>query len=85
MQTFWLDRIDDATGISGLGLVAEGVIFNDGTVAMRWLSDHTSTAIYSSIDEVEAIHGHNGGTKILLGGHADPSMYRRGPTWTQTI
>lgn len=64
MRQFSLNRIEDETGISGIGVVAQGVIFADGRVAMRWLTAHTSFCFYDSIDEVEAIHGHNGRTRI---------------------
>lgn len=58
-------RVDDS-GISGTGRVAEGVEFADGTVAMRWLSETASTAIYGSLGDVEAIHGHAGHTEVVL-------------------
>lgn len=61
---FYLERIEDETGISGTGRVAEGFVFQDGTVSLRWLTDLRSTAIYNSLQEVEAIHGHNGKTKV---------------------
>ena len=64
MQTFVLVRDSDPTGISGTGVVAEGVVFSDGTVAMRWTSEHTSTAIYRSVEDVATIHGHEGATRI---------------------
>jgi hypothetical protein len=64
MRLFQLERAVDETGVSGTGVVAQGVEFDDGTVAMRWLSEHTSTAIYEHIGDVETIHGHNGATKI---------------------
>lgn len=64
-KEFYLDRIADATGISGTGRVAHGVVFDDGTVVLRWLTRHRSTCLYSDIGEVEAIHGHNGSTKIV--------------------
>lgn len=62
--TFDLVRLKDATGVSGTGKVAEGVVFMDGTVAMRWLTEHRSTAIYESAREVVAIHGHGGLTVL---------------------
>ncbi len=64
MRLFSLVRHEDETGVSGTGIVAEGVEFGDGTVAMRWVSEHTSTAIYFSIDDVERIHGHDGKTQV---------------------
>lgn len=66
MRTFHLQRETDETGVSGVGRVAEGVVFTDGTCAMRWLSEHTSTAIYTDIEKVRYIHGHKGLTKIVF-------------------
>lgn len=63
-RRFQLFRIEDETGVSGTGVIVEGVEFSDGSVALRWLSDRTSTAIYGSIDDVEAIHGHGGKTRV---------------------
>jgi len=61
---FHLVRTQDVTGISGTGRVAGGVVFPDGTVAMRWNTDVASTAFYDSIADVEEIHGHNGATVV---------------------
>jgi len=30
MKPFWLQRVEDDSGVSGVGLVAEGVIFSNG-------------------------------------------------------
>lgn len=62
---FELHRKVDETGISGIGVVAEGVVFNDGTVALRWLTEHCSTALYACMTDVEIIHGHNGKTLVV--------------------
>jgi hypothetical protein len=64
MKRFFLDRLEDETGVSGSGLVAEGVEFWDGTVAMRWRTGTSSTAVYENIGDVETIHGHNGKTVV---------------------
>lgn len=66
MRRFYLVRtVDvDPDQTSGTGIVAEGVEFEDGIVAMRWKTKHTSTAIYFSIEDVKAIHGHNGKTVV---------------------
>jgi hypothetical protein len=61
-ERFLLDRIEDETGISGEGLIAEGVKFSDGTVVIRWLTDTKSTTIFQSVADMEAIHGHEGKT-----------------------
>lgn len=66
-QLFHLVRDRDATGVSGVGVVADGVVFPDGTAAMRWRGRVASTAVYSSIMDVTFIHGHNGATRVVSG------------------
>jgi hypothetical protein len=39
-------------------------MFSDGTAALRWCSEFRSTAVYTSMDDVNAIHGHDGATTI---------------------
>lgn len=65
MRRFHFLRLEDASGISGCGVVAEGVIFSNGKVALEWLSNHASINLYDSIDDVEFVHGHEGRTKII--------------------
>jgi len=67
MKPFWLQRVEDESGVSGVGLVAEGVIFSSGWCALTWLTEHMSVSLYQSIEEVEAIHGHDGKTKVVTG------------------
>jgi len=69
MKTFLLVREEDETGISGTGIVAEGVQFTDGTIAMRWLTEHTSTAIYKDEETLLHIHGHGGKTTVHWENH----------------
>jgi hypothetical protein len=64
-KLFLLQRNEDETGVSGEGLVAEGVEFSDGQCVVRWLTDLTSLGIYQSLKEVEAIHGHGGKTIVV--------------------
>jgi chaperonin GroES len=45
MKTFHLFRVVDETGISGTGKVAQGVVFEDGNCALRWLTAHASTGV----------------------------------------
>lgn len=66
MRIFHFIRLEDASGISGCGRVAEGVIFSNGKVAIEWLSNHASTNLYDSLEDVEFIHGHQGKTKIIF-------------------
>jgi len=65
MRTFDLVRTEDESGVSGVGMVAEGVEFTDGTVALRWKSDTACTGIYDSIDHVTVVHGHGGKTQVV--------------------
>jgi hypothetical protein len=66
-QEFYLLRVEDESGISGTGLVARGCIFPSGAVVLEWQTFHSSICIYKNINDVEAIHGHNGKTKVVMG------------------
>lgn len=65
MKIFYLERDHDETGISGTGRVAEGVQLSNGKCVVSWLTQHTSVAIYDDVVTVEAIHGHEGKTRIV--------------------
>lgn len=71
-QEFYLVRIEDETGISGTGLVARGVVFPSGRVVMEWQTFHSSICHYNNINDIEAIHGHNGKTKVVMGAPKEP-------------
>jgi hypothetical protein len=63
---FVLRRRRDISGISGLGDVADGVLWPDGTAAVRWRGEHPSTVHWDrGRASVEAIHGHQGATEIV--------------------
>ena len=65
MKLFTLARVEDVSGVSGTGTVAEGVEFSDGVVVLRWIvGDYRSTVIWPSIEAVKAIHGHDGKTTV---------------------
>lgn len=65
MKLFEFRREVDSSGVSGTGVVAEGVIFSNGKCAVNWLTKHSSIVIYDSIEDVIAIHGHGGNTKFI--------------------
>lgn len=65
MRTFKLYRKKDISGVSGVGVVAEGVVFSNGKAALSWHSSYKSIAIYDSIKDVETIHCHGGFTQII--------------------
>lgn len=64
---FELHRDQDVSGVSGTGVVAEGVEFTDGTVALRWCSEWPTSVVFHDrgMEAVEAIHGHGGATRIV--------------------
>lgn len=75
MRRFHLVRDADVTGVSGTGIVAEGVAYSDGTVALRWLDAGVSqanrergvrptTVVHESVASVIALHGHGGATHV---------------------
>jgi len=65
MRRFHLLRSEDISGLSGCGIVACGVVFDDGKVAMEWTGNHSSINIYSNIEDVEYLHGHQGRTQVI--------------------
>ena len=67
MRRFVLQRHEDATGVSGIGLVAEGIEFTDGIVVMKWIvGDFRSMTIWNQgIEAVIQIHGHDGRTEVV--------------------
>lgn len=61
---FRLVRAQDVTGVSGVGVVAVGVIFPDGQAVMQWQTQYSSIAIYKDLETLMQIHGHNGTTVV---------------------
>lgn len=66
-RAFHLQRDDDETGVSGTGVVAEGVEFSDGTVALRWTSAWPTSVVFHErgMESVEHVHGHGGKTRVV--------------------
>jgi hypothetical protein len=69
---FVLIRDEDMTGVSGTGVVAEGVEFTskdgtEGVVALRWLSDFPTSVVFHDrgMASVEAVHLHGGKTRVV--------------------
>lgn len=65
-RRFILKRRVDHSGVSGTGNVAEGVVWTDGTVTLRWHGEHVSLVHWQSMDHMLAVHGHAGDTFAAL-------------------
>jgi hypothetical protein len=67
-RRFVLARDEDVTGVSGTGVVAEGVWWSEADiVALRWTSDWPTSVVFHErgLASVEAVHGHGGRTRIV--------------------
>jgi hypothetical protein len=65
LRGFVLYRHRDITGKSGTGVVAEGVEWSDKTATLRWGGEHPSTAVWPNVEEILAVHGHEGATVLV--------------------
>jgi hypothetical protein len=66
VATFHLLRLEDESGVSGTGWVAEGAVFSNGWVVLIWPTGTPSMNFYESLEAVEAVHGHGGLTRIVF-------------------
>ena len=64
MRRFLLVRERDLTGVSGIGIVAEGAEFTSGLAVLRWLREPYAGGVFQSVTDLIAIHGHEGATHI---------------------
>lgn len=64
MRRFVLNRREDATGTSGTGIVAEGIEFSNGQIAIHWISQLESVNVYANAKVLDKLHGHDGRTTI---------------------
>lgn len=67
IQHFYLNRREDVSGVSGVGVVARGVILPSGHAIMEWLTFTSSIGIYKSLNDLMEIHNHEGRTEIVMG------------------
>jgi hypothetical protein len=75
LRGFSILRTTDLTGVSGTGVVAEGVVFNDGTAELRWvvkakLADGSmrkinSVTMFADWRDVALLHGHGGASSLV--------------------
>jgi hypothetical protein len=65
-RLFRLERNEDVSGQTGLGVVAQGVVFPSGKVALCWEAPPHAVAVYGRIEDVERVHGHSGRTLVVF-------------------
>jgi hypothetical protein len=75
-RRFYLVRCNDLSGVSGCGVVAEGIEWSDGSATMHWLGEHAShdsqanslnskSEMVSGIDVMRLRHEHSGNGFIV--------------------
>lgn len=93
-RRFVLQRDVDETGVSGVGPVADGVVFNEpakfefpdgsrlhlppGWVRLKWRGANSSTGLWQSVEMMLAVHGHNGLTRVVWADEPDTGAAERG-------
>jgi hypothetical protein len=53
-------RDEDVSGVSGVGRVAEVVVFENGKVVVAWLRGPHTVTVFDSLADVDRVHGHDG-------------------------
>lgn len=66
VEVIHLERDEDVSGVSGTGVVAYGCVFPDGSVVLRWDTLVKSTVFYESVEDMVAIVGHGGKTRVVF-------------------
>lgn len=67
MIKFEMSRGNDSSGVSGTGKVVEGVIFDNGQVVIRWVTESGCIAVWNSFREFLNVHvlSHPGNDTII--------------------
>ena len=63
-RRFFLVRREDISGVSGTGVVAEGVEFQHGMVVVSFYK-FASAIVYPNMRNAIDVHGHDGRTEII--------------------
>lgn len=71
---FLLIRHIDVSGDSGIGPVAEGTEWSDGSASLRWRGEHAATTFFEAgVRAILAVHGHDGASEVLYTDGATPT------------
>lgn len=73
-RPFVLVRATDVSGVSGTGIVANGIQWPDGQAAIHWTGSAypTTTPHPGGMESVTAVHGHGGATRVVWEPNAIP-------------
>lgn len=67
-RRFHLVRHEDETGVSGEGIVVQGLEFASGYCLIRWTVPPRSIVLYESMEGLIKVHGHGGKTEVVYEG-----------------
>jgi len=67
VKPFYMLRHSDLSGLSGVGIVAVGVVWPNGRVSIAWTSVRSSYEQHDSMENLQEIHGHSGNTEFIFG------------------
>ena len=66
------DYVEKGTAVGPGEVQYEGIVFTDGTVAVRWRTEFRSTSVWSSWGDFWRVHGHpEYGTRIVWTGESE--------------
>jgi hypothetical protein len=79
---FVLLRDEDVSGVSGTGVVAEGVVFSDGIAVLRWRGQWPTSVVFHErgLEAVREVHGHGGKTRVVVLDDPDDASFFSSPT-----
>lgn len=86
-KTFVLKRHTDVSGVSGTGIVADGILWPDGMCTIHWRGQWPTDNTHLSIESVIHIHCHGGMTSIVYDDeeHDETIAFFVEPTFNELI
>jgi hypothetical protein len=83
-RPFVLVRDTDISGVSGVGVVADGTLFPDGHAVIHWRGNWPTTTPHpGGMESVLAVHGHGGATRVRWQTIQGPPPARYQDAWTE--
>lgn len=84
-KPFVLVRDQDVSGVSGVGIVANGILWPDGQAAIHWTGSAypTTTPHPGGMESVIAVHGHGGATRVVWQTIDGPPPAKYSDAWTE--